>query len=109
MPSVQIAVNGRNYEVACDPGQEQHLRELARGLDGRVRHLVKSAGPASEGRLLLMAGLLIADELHEAQAELGRLQTDRDPPRSVVEQQLAEALEQLATRLEAIAARLEAA
>ena len=109
MPSVQIAVNGRNYEVACDAGQEQHLRELARGLDGRVRQLVKSAGPASEGRLLLMAGLLLADELHEAQAELGRLQSDRGPPQSVVEQQLAEALEQLATRLEAIAARLEAA
>ena len=109
MPSVQIAVNGRNYEVACDAGQEQHLRELARGLDGRVRQLVKSAGPASEGRLLLMAGLLMADELHEAQAELGRLQSDRGPPQSVVEQQLAEALEQLATRLEAIAARLEAA
>ena len=37
MPSVQIAVNGRNYDVACDPGQEQHLRELARSLDGRIR------------------------------------------------------------------------
>ena len=109
MPSVQIAVNGRNYEVACDAGQEQHLRELARGLDGRVRQLVKSAGPASEGRLLLMAGLLIADELHEAQAELGRLQSEQGPPASVVEQQLAETLHQLAGRLESIAAQLEAA
>jgi len=109
MPSVQIAVNGRTYEVACDPGQEQHLRELARGLDGRVRQLVKSAGPASEGRLLLMAGLLLADELHEAQAELGRLRNDQGPPLKVVEQKLAETLEELAGRLESIAARLEAA
>ena len=109
MPSVQIAVNGRNYEVACDPGQEQHLRELARSLDGRIRQLIKSAGPASEGRLLLMAGLLIADELHEARSELDRLHSDRAPPRAVVEQQLAETLEQLATRLESIAAQLEAA
>ena len=109
MPSVQIAVNGRNYEVACDAGQEQHLRELARGLDGRVRQLVKSAGPASEGRLLLMAGLLIADELHEARVELGRLQSDQGPPASVVEQKLAETLHQLASRLESIAAQLEAA
>src|SRR5712675_2268307 len=100
MPSVQIAVNGRNYEVACDAGQEQHLRELARGLDGRVRQLVKSAGPASEGRLLL-----IADELHEAQAELGRLQSEQGPPASVVEQKLAETLHQLAGRLESIAAQ----
>ena len=109
MPSVQIAVNGRNYEVACDAGQEQHLRELARSLDGRIRQLIKSAGPASEGRLLLMAGLLIADELHEARIELDRLQSDRGPPRSVLEQQLADTLEQLASRLESIAAQLEAA
>jgi cell division protein ZapA len=109
MPSVQIAVNGRNYEVACDAGQEQHLRDLARSLDGRIRQLIKTAGPASEGRLLLMAGLLIADELHEARIELDRLQSDRGPPRSVLEQQLADTLEQLASRLESIAAQLEAA
>ena len=109
MPSVQIAINGRNYEVACDAGQEQHLRELARSLDGRIRQLIKSAGPASEGRLLLMAGLLIADELHEARTELDRLQSDRAPPRAVIEQQLADTLEQLASRLESIAAQLEAA
>lgn len=109
MPSVQIAVNGRNYEVACDPGQEQHLRDLARHIDGRIRQLIKSAGPASEGRLLLMAGLLIADELHEARLELDRLNTDRAPPRAVIEQQLADTLEQLAGRLESIAAQLEAA
>ena len=109
MPSVQIAVNGRSYDVACDPGQEQHLRELARGLDGRVRQLVKSAGPASEGRLLLMAGLLMADELHETRLELDRLQAELGPPRNQVEQQLAESLEQLASRLESIAAQLEAA
>ena len=109
MPSVQITVNGRNYDVACDPGQEQHLRELARSLDSRIRQLIKSAGPASEGRLLLMAGLLIADELHEARIELDRLQSDRSPPRSVLERQLADTLEQLASRLESIAAQLEAA
>ena len=109
MPSVQIAVNGRNYEVACDAGQEQHLRELARSLDGRIRQLIKSSGPASEGRLLLMAGLLIADELHEARIELDRLQSERAPPRAVIEQQLTDTLEQLASRLESIAAQLEAA
>jgi hypothetical protein len=56
-----------------------------------------------------MAGLLIADELHEARIELDRLQSDRAPPRAVVEQQLADTLEQLASRLESIAAQLEAA
>jgi len=108
-PIVAKFYDDRNYEIACDAGQEQHLRELARNLDGRVRQLIKSAGPASEGRLLLMAGLLIADELHEARIELDRLQSDRAPPRAVIEQQLAETLEQLATRLESIAAQLEAA
>ena len=119
MPSLQLVVNGRTYEVACDPGQEQHVRDLARNLDDRIRRLVQQVGPGSEGRLLVMAGLLLSDELHEAtsqlrkagEAQAAKVQESAEEParRAAEEQRLAEALDGIAKRLEAIAAQLEAA
>jgi cell division protein ZapA len=119
MPSVQLVVNGRTYEVACDAGQEQHVRDLARDLDDRIRRLVQQVGPGSEGRLLVMAGLLISDELSEANSQLRRAGEERaaqsretalEPARRAAEEhRLAAALDDIAARLEAIAAKLEAA
>lgn len=101
-------VNGRSYTLSCDAGQEQHLLDLARDIDRRIGGLANPAGQAGESRLLLMAGLLLADELSEVRSELRRLQggapNDRAP-----DQELAQAIEKLAHRLDAIAARLEAA
>jgi cell division protein ZapA len=119
MPSLQLVVNGRTYEVACDPGQEPHVRELARDLDERIKRLIQTVGPGSEGRLLLMAGLLLSDELHEANNQLRRAGEERaaasregaqQPERRAAEEhQLAETLDGIATRLESIAAQLEPA
>lgn len=110
MANVQVAVNGRTYLVACEDGQEQHLQDLARDFDRRVTALAQSVGQIGENRLLLMAALLLADELGEVRAELlavrGRAETRAEEAR---EESIAEAIEQLAQRLEAIAARLQAA
>jgi cell division protein ZapA len=106
MPKVHIVVNNRGYDVACDEGQEAHLTELARDLAERVDHLVQSVGQIGDARLLLMAALLLSDELATARRDLER----RDVGRSADEEQrLADSLERLAARVEAIAARLEAA
>jgi cell division protein ZapA len=108
MTDLQVMVNGRSYTMSCDAGQEQHLLDLARDLDRRVGGLVGSMGQVGEGRLLLMAGLLLADELSEAQSEVRRLRASPRDDR-IPEQELAQAIERLAHRLDAIAARLEAA
>ncbi len=108
MPDLQVMVNGRSYTLSCDAGQEQHLLDLARDIDRRIGGLAGSLGQVGESRLLLMAGLLLADELSEVRSELRRLQggapNDRAP-----DPELARAIEKLAHRLDAIAARLEAA
>src|SRR5205085_2476631 len=63
MPLVNVLVNGRAYTVACDEGEEDHLRELGQYLDKRVRELSATVGQVADSRLMLMAGLVIADEL----------------------------------------------
>lgn len=70
MPLVNIMVNSRAYTIACDEGEEEHLRELAAHVDSKVRELLSSVGQVGEHRLLLMAALLLADERHDASSRL---------------------------------------
>jgi cell division protein ZapA len=110
MPLVNVMVNSRAYTIACDDGEEDHLRELATHVDGKVKELLGSVGQVGDQRLLLMAALLIADEHHEAAAqlhlrtqELGALSGTHDG----VSGKLAEAEGAAADAFEAAAARLE--
>jgi len=66
VPLVNVMVNQRAYTIACDEGEEEHLRELARHVDGKVRELLESVGQVGDGRLLLMAALLITDDYLDA-------------------------------------------
>src|SRR5271168_453141 len=70
MPLVNVMVNGRAYTIACDDGEEDHLRDLAGIVDAKAREVLSSVGQVGDSRLLLMAALLIADEHHGAQSQL---------------------------------------
>jgi cell division protein ZapA len=70
MPLVNVMVNSRAYTIACDEGEEDHLKELAAHVDSKVRELLESVGQVGDQRLLLMAAVLITDELFEARAGL---------------------------------------
>jgi cell division protein ZapA len=114
MSQISITINGRDYSIVCDDGQEQHLSRLAEYLDRRVAELVDSVGQIGDARLLLMVGLLIADELSDAYAELAAVRGEADgaatagqPAQMAAE--LAGMLESTSRRIEAIAARLEQA
>jgi cell division protein ZapA len=63
-------VNDRLYKVTCDDGQEPRLRHLAGHIDGHVRKIVGDLGQIGDARLLLLAGLTVADELFESRARL---------------------------------------
>jgi len=109
---IEVAINGRGYQIACDDGQEAHIAELARYVDRKVAELVSSVGQVGDARLLVMASLLIADELAEAYAALDEAQTAEKGVKNVAdsaESRAATALSALAARIEGIAARLEAA
>ena len=70
MPLVNIMVNQRAYTIACDDGEEDHLRGLAAMVDAKAREVLGSVGQVGDSRLLLMAALLIADEHHEMTGRL---------------------------------------
>jgi cell division protein ZapA len=108
MGQVALDINGRRFHVACDDGQEEHVRELAAYVDGKVRRMAEEIGQVGEPRLLVMASLLIADELYEARNAAGQGPPKNAPTASAVEERAAEALEGAAERLQDIAARLEA-
>jgi cell division protein ZapA len=92
MAHVTVTVNNASYTLACDDGEEAHLAALAKQFDKRVAEVKREAKNASDAQLLVMAGLLLEDELDAA--SLG----DED--------KFALLLENAARRMEDIAARL---
>jgi cell division protein ZapA len=116
MPLVNVMVNARAYTIACDEGEEEHLRELAATVDAKAREVLSSVGQVGDARLLLMAAILIADEHHGGREEAaGRsaghaaLAAELEERVTAAETKAAVALEQVASRLEQIAAGLAAA
>jgi cell division protein ZapA len=103
---VDININGRVFAVACDEGQEDRVRELAGILDSRARLLASQSTPGTVGEthLLVLAGLMLADELTEARAL-----ADNQPPGDEDQELLVAAVDHLTDRIGVIAARLERA
>lgn len=117
MSQVTIRINGRPYEIACEDGQEDHLQRLSEYLDRRVQEVVATVGQVGDSRLLIMASLLISDELSDAlsEVEAARANPDsettkrlQDEAAARSEAKAAQAFELLADRIDAIASRIEA-
>ncbi len=116
MAEVQVRIGGHSYPLSCRDGDEARVAEVAGELAKKAERLTQSLGPMSEARLLLMAGLMVADELHDLrQAKLadwvtapgspaGDAPSPHDPTAIAAERRL----DALADRAEALAARLAA-
>lgn len=123
MPEETIEIGGKQFEVACQAGEEQYLQAAARMLDAEARTLIDQIGRLPDARMLLMSGLMLADktagaedrvrvleeELVAARAELDRV---RATPRERVEVAAVpaaaiEKLSELAARAEALADQIE--
>jgi cell division protein ZapA len=76
MAHVSVSINGRNYRMACDDGQEQHLGQLAFEFDQRIKDLRETFGEIGDMRLTVMAALIVADELSEARQRLRRIEDE---------------------------------
>jgi cell division protein ZapA len=73
---VNVTINGRQFRMACEDGQEDHLRGLAKDLDERIVALRGQFGEIGDARLTVMAALMVADELAETGKKLKRLEQD---------------------------------
>ena len=70
MAQVTLRINGYAYTIGCHDGEEQHLAAMGGEVEQRIESVKSSAGQSGEARMLVMAGLLMADELHELRHKL---------------------------------------
>ena len=66
MNHVNVTINGRQYRMACEEGQEARLLNLAESLESRIASLRGKFGEIGDARLTVMAALTVCDELHDA-------------------------------------------
>ena len=76
MAQVAMSIGGRIYRVACDEGEEEHLGELARMIDGKIAGMREKFGEMGDQRLTVMAAVTIADELSESNRRIGQLEAE---------------------------------
>ena len=76
MSEVNVTINARQYRMACENGQEEHLLKLSQDLDQRIAQLRASFGEVGDTRLTVMAALTVADELSEAGKTIRRLEQE---------------------------------
>jgi cell division protein ZapA len=110
MGQVSVALNGRTYRLECSEGEESHLIELAEYLGSHVDTMRRKFGQVGDDRLILMASLVMGDELWELRGQLEELKTSlaearRD--RSAAEESVRMLQDELAERMSATADRIE--
>ena len=76
MASVNATIAGRQFRLACEDGQEEHLQMLARDIDQRIEGLRKQFGEIGDTRLTVMAALMVADEMSEAAHNMRRMEEE---------------------------------
>jgi cell division protein ZapA len=76
MAHVSVTINGRQYRMACDDGQEHHLARLAHDLDQRIANLRSTFGEIGDTRLTIMAALTLIDELSELRQRMHRIEIE---------------------------------
>lgn len=123
---VEITIGERKFDVACQEGEEPYLRHAAKLLDAQAQVLLSQIGRMPETRMLLMAGLMLADktagldeQLRESEERIAQLEMQVNelnarpaPDTSIVEvpripSGLSESMAELATRAESLASSIE--
>lgn len=132
MSEVNININGKNYRIGCDPGEESRVQELGKYIDAQVQSIAQSGGTAAEAHLLVLGSIIMCDELFELKDMLKQTQdqykavseklekvteqleieqtrnaeTIQSSADNIDDPEIADVIAGLATRIEAIAERL---
>jgi cell division protein ZapA len=101
MAQVTLRINGYAYTVGCQDGEEAHLHAMAGEVERRIESVKAAAGQSGEARMLVMASLLMADDLYEMSKAV------KSGPSAPAEPKLGRRLGKLAQRAEEIALDLE--
>ena len=116
MPMVDIIVNGRRHSVQCGEGEEARVKGLAQYIDRKISELAVDGTKIGDARLMLLASLMVADELSDAYDKIQELESGQSSAAPVPageaseqERRAAALIEQVAEQLNAVAAELERA
>ena len=82
MSHINVTINGRQYRMACEEGQEVRLSKLAENLEARVEALRGKFGEIGDARLTVMAALTACDELLDAGHRIRGLEEELDALRN---------------------------
>jgi len=110
MGQVSVTLNGRTYRLECGEGEETHLIALAEYLGSHVDTMKRKFGQVGDDRLILMASLVVTDELWELRRQMQELKAvlaEARRDRSVSEESTKSLQSDLAARVSAAADRLE--
>ena len=69
MAEVNLSINGRNYGIACDDGQEKRVKELGYYVDQRIKEIARAGAANNDAHLLVLTALMLADEIYELREE----------------------------------------
>ena len=106
MAQVDVSVNGQSYRIACEDGQEDRLVDLAAMVDEKIAELVNQIGQVGSNRLLVMAALVIADELVDLKNETS---SSQEPYDNAKQENTVLVLREITKRIENIADQVEQA
>lgn len=106
MAQVQLKINGHIHTVGCKDGEEPHLMAMGEEVEKRIERVKALGMNSGELKVLAMAALFLADELHDMAAELESLRRGKPGTPDRVK---SERVSKLATRAEAIAKAAEQA
>lgn len=115
MAEVDIRINGKQFSIACDDGQEQRVIDLANFVDSRVKEMAAAGAGTNESHLLVLTSIVMADELfnardavttsgQSAKMPLNAIQITRDDESNIIS-----AVDQIASRVEAMTGSLKKA
>jgi len=127
MPQVTVEVNGRAYRLSCGEGEQDHVLSLSKRIDRHSNSIELNKSPANEGRNMLLAALMVADELHEREQRVTALEQEvaalkdggavapvgtggGEPDERIAEMELAVAqmLDRAAAQIEVVTSEIEA-
>lgn len=115
MAQVNLAIHGKTYSIACDPGQEKRVQDLGKLVDARLREIASAGAATTEMHLMVLASLVMADEIQELRDSINALsqQQPRQKPSALKERisveeenEILSAIDHLAARIDTVAERL---
>lgn len=113
MAQITVSINGFNYTVGCEDGQEAHLQAMAQIVENHIDIVRQIGGQSGEGRLLALASLIMADKLYDMDNHIRILEKNQDKDKvealTKENERLKNQLEHFSERAEALAEKLKIA